>query len=60
MEKLVNFLFEIGSLKKIARSRRQSFLIDDLYWQTAKDLFLQIQETDPADWWKNLYTAKRR
>lgn len=33
---------------------------DDLYCQTAKDLFLQILETDPADWWKTLYTEKRR
>lgn len=33
---------------------------DDLYCQTAKDLFLQILETDPADWWKSLYTEKRR
>lgn len=33
---------------------------DDLYCQTAKDLFLQILETDPADWWKNLWTEKRR
>lgn len=33
---------------------------DDLYCQTAKDLFIQILETDPADWWKNLYTEKRR
>jgi putative hydrolase of HD superfamily len=33
---------------------------DDLYCQTAKDLFLQILETDPSDWWKTLYTEKRR
>ncbi len=33
---------------------------DDLYCQTAKDLFLQILETNPADWWKNIYTEKRR
>lgn len=33
---------------------------DDLYCQTAKDLFLQILETDPADWWKTLYIEKRR
>src|SRR5690554_5356596 len=30
MKKIVDFLFEIGSLKKIARSHRQSFLTDDL------------------------------
>jgi len=33
---------------------------DDLYCQTAKDLFLQIIKTNPADWWKTLYTEKRR
>lgn len=32
----------------------------DLYCQTAKDLFMQILEIDPADWWKTLYTEKRR
>lgn len=30
MKNIVNFLFEVGSLKKIARSHRQSFLTDDL------------------------------
>ncbi len=30
MKRLINFLFEIGTLRKIARSHRQSFLTDDL------------------------------
>lgn len=30
MKNIVNFLLEIGSLKKIVRSHRQSFLTDDL------------------------------
>lgn len=33
---------------------------DDLYCQTAKNLFLEILETNPADWWKNLWVEKRR
>jgi len=33
--------------------------LDDLYCKTAKDLFIQILKSDPADWWKTLYTEKR-
>ncbi len=33
---------------------------DMFYSQTAKDLFIELLETDPSEWWKGLWTEERR